>query len=77
MKLILTLELEATDDKLVHPRVAGALVDYAAAVIKNNQKIMREGLQPEGLVGEPPVGLTHDGRLLTAQGVTITEAVEL
>lgn len=76
VKLTLTLELDATDEQLVHPRIAGALVDYAAAVIKNNQAVMRD-LQATDLAGDPPVGLTHTGQLRTAHGVLITEAVEI
>lgn len=75
MKLTLTLELVADDEALVHPRIAGALVDYAAAVIANNQamfKSARIGEEPS-LVGEPPVGLSHDGVLKTAHGVTVRE----
>lgn len=79
MKVHLTLDLGLNpEDALVHPRVAGALRDYADAVIQNNQTIMRwkrVDAQPQ-LIGEPPVGLSSNGVLYTAQGVKISEAVE-
>jgi hypothetical protein len=79
VRLHLTIDLGPCDeDKTVHPRIAGALRDYAEAVIQNNQTVMRwkrPDAQPQ-LVGEPPVGLTNNGVLYTAQGVTISEAIE-
>lgn len=78
MKLHLSLELDTSDENPVHPRIAGALVDYANAVVSNNQTVMRwkdPNKQP-GLIGEPPVGLASNGVMETEQGVTIREAVE-
>ena len=70
-------EFDANDEALVHPRIAGALVDYAAAVIHNNRAMMNYRPSSEekdlGLRGSPAVGLAAGGKLTTAHGVTITE----
>jgi len=84
MKLTLELELEATDLALDHARVAGALVDYAAAVIANNRAMMKWKAKNQEVkplyLGDPPVGFSlivqedPGGVLVTAQGVTIRES---
>lgn len=78
MKITLTLDVpDPKEHRMVYPRVAGALIDYAAAVVRNNQAMLRtEGPTAKApqFEGDPAVGFGVGGRITTAHGVTVYEA---